>query len=191
MRRQGADYLAYCLLDTIVDRYFAVLEAIGERAEELEELLLDKAGRHVLENLHHLKREALALRRAVWPLREVINALTREHVFFKPETQPYLRDIYDHTVHVIESLEAIRDLIAGLLDIYLSTVSNRVNQEVRVLTVIALIFLPSTLLAGIFGMNFKSMPLIDNPSGFVVVIGLMLGVATTLGIIFWRRKWLG
>lgn len=191
MRRQGADYLAYCLLDTIVDRYFAVLEAIGERAEELEELLLDKAGRHVLENLHHLKREALALRRAVWPLREVINALTREHVFFKPETQPYLRDIYDHTVHVIESLEAIRDLIAGLLDIYLSTVSNRVNQEVRVLTVIALIFLPSTLLAGIFGMNFKSMPLIDNPSGFVLVIGLMLGVATTLGIIFWRRKWLG
>ena len=94
-------------------------------------------------------------------------------------------------MHVIESLEAIRDLIAGLLDIYLSTVSNRVNQEVRVLTVIALIFLPSTLLAGIFGMNFRRMPLIDDPSGFALVIGLMLGVAATLGIIFWRRKWLG
>jgi magnesium transporter len=105
--------------------------------------------------------------------------------------QPYLRDVYDHTVHVIESLEAIRDLIAGLLEIYLSTVSNRVNREVRVLTVIALIFMPSSLLAGIFGMNFHFMPLLDNPEGFHLVIGLMVGVAATLALVFWRRKWLG
>jgi len=190
IRRSGADYLAYTLLDAIVDRYFAVLEALGERAERLEEQLMQKPTSSVLETLHHLKREILDLRRAVWPLREVINSLTRSN-FFGTEVQPYLRDIYDHTVHVIESLEAIRDLIGGLLDIYLSTVSNRVNREVRVLTVIALIFMPSTLLAGIFGMNFRTMPLLDNPNGFYLAIGLMLGIAATLGLVFWRRKWLG
>jgi magnesium transporter len=191
IRRLGADYLAYALFDTIIDRYFAVLEGIGERAEHLEEQLMLTPTPQILETLHHLKRETVDLRRAVWPLREIINGLTRSNGFFGTEVQPYLRDIYDHTVHVIESLEAIRDQIAGLLDIYLSTISNRVNQEVRVLTVIALIFMPSTLLAGIFGMNFKAMPLLDNPDGFSLIISAMLGVAATLGAIFWRRKWLG
>ncbi|MBI4997453.1 MAG: magnesium/cobalt transporter CorA [Rhodocyclales bacterium] len=191
IRRSGADYLAYALLDTVVDRYFAVLEGLGERVEELEEELMKKPSSRALGTLHHLRREATTLRRAVWPLREVINGLTRNNQFFSAEVQPYLRDIYDHTVHVIESLETIRDLIAGLLEIYLSTVSNRVNREVRVLTVIAVIFLPSSLLAGIFGMNFRSMPLLDNPDGFFLVIGLMLGVAATLALLFWRRKWLG
>jgi magnesium transporter len=123
-------------------------------------------------------------------MREVINGLARSNHFFSHEVQPYLRDIYDHTVHIVESLEAIRDLIAGLLEVYLSTVSNRVNREVRVLTVIAVIFMPSSLLAGIFGMNFKVMPLLDNANGFVMIIGLMLGVAATLALLFWRRKWL-
>lgn len=191
IRRSGADYLAYALLDSIVDRYFAVLEALGERVEELEEELMKKPSTRVLGTLHHLRREATTLRRAVWPLREVINGLARNNQFFSAEVQPYLRDIYDHTVHVIESLETIRDLIAGLLEIYLSTVSNRVNREVRVLTVIAVIFLPSSLLAGIFGMNFKWMPMLENPNGFFLVIGLMLGVAATLALLFWRRKWLG
>jgi magnesium transporter len=191
IRRSGADYLAYALLDTIVDRYFAVLEGLGERAELLEEELMKKPSSRVLGTLHRLRRETVTLRRAVWPLREVINGLSRNDRFFSSEVQPYLRDIYDHTVHVIESLEAIRDLIAGLLEIYLSTVSNRVNREVRVLTVIALIFLPSSLLAGIFGMNFRTMPLLDHPDGFSMIIGLMLGVAATLALVFWRRKWLG
>jgi magnesium transporter len=191
IRGAGADYLAYALLDTVVDRYFAVLEGLGERVEELEEELMRKPSTRVLGTLHHLRREATVLRRAVWPLREVINGLTRNNQFFSAEVQPYLRDIYDHTVHVIESLETIRDLIAGLLEIYLSTVSNRVNREVRVLTVIAVIFLPSSLLAGIFGMNFKLMPLLDNPDGFFLIIGLMVGVAATLALVFWRRKWLG
>jgi magnesium transporter len=191
IRRSGADYLAYALLDGIVDRYFAVLEGLGERVEELEEELMQKPSTRVLGTLHHLRREATILRRAVWPLREVINGLTRSNHFFSPEVQPYLRDIYDHTVHVIESLETIRDLIAGLLEIYLSTVSNRVNREVRVLTVIALIFMPSALMAGIFGMNFKSMPLLDNPDGFTMIIATMVCVAATLALVFWRRKWLG
>lgn len=191
IRQQGTDYLAYALLDVLVDRYFGVLEQIGERTEQLEEDLLIRPDAGHLHALHTLKRETLALRRAIWPLREVINTLVRnEGRFFAAETQPYLRDIYDHTVHLIESLEAIRDLIAGMLDIYLSSISNRVNQEVRTLTVFALIFMPATLISGIFGMNFKAMPLLEAPYGFLFAIGLMLGVAATLGIVFWRRRWL-
>jgi len=191
IRRRGTDYLAYSLLDAIIDRYFTVLEQIGERTEDLEDALLAKTHPQHLQTLHQLKRETLILRRAVWPLREVVNSLMRaESRFFQPETQPYLRDIYDHTVHVIESLEAIRDLIAGLLDIYLSSISNRVNQEVRALTVIALIFMPATLISGVFGMNFKVMPLLENPSGFATALGLMATVASTIGLVFWHRKWL-
>jgi magnesium transporter len=191
IRSAGADYLAYALLDTIVDRYFAVLETIGEHTERLEEELMQNPKPQLLETLHRLKRETLTLRRAVWPLREVINSLTRSTSFFTPEVQPYLRDVYDHTVHLFESLEATRDLIAGLLEIYLSTISNRVNREVRVLTVIALIFMPSTLLAGIFGMNFRTMPLLDEPTGFAMIIGTMIAIGATLSVVFWRRRWLG
>lgn len=191
IRQLGTDYLAYALLDLIVDRYFTVMEQIGERTEQLEDDLMAKPNAAQLQTMHQLKHETLTLRRAIWPLREVINTLLRnESRFFAPETQLYLRDIYDHTVHLIESLEAIRDLIAGMLDIYLSSISNRVNQEVRTLTVFALIFMPATLISGIFGMNFKVMPLLDNPNGFLFAIGLMVGVASTLGLIFWRRRWL-
>ena len=191
IRKQGADYLAYSLLDAIVDRYFTILENIGERTEELEDMMLERPRPGALQLVHQLKRETLNLRRSIWPLREVINSLTRaDDRFFRAETRPYLRDIYDHTVHAIESLEANRDMIAGMLDIYLSAASNRVNQEVRALTVVAIIFMPATLISGIFGMNFRSMPLLDHPIGFLVAIGLMATVATTLSIIFWRRRWL-
>lgn len=192
VRKMGADYLAYALFDVIVDRYFSVLEQIGERTEQLEDELLQHASRDTLQTLHQLKREAMILRRAVWPMREVLNQLVRsDNGLFQPATIPYLRDIYDHTVHVIESLEAIRDLIAGMLDIYLSSVSNRLNQEVRALTVVAIIFMPSTLITGIFGMNFKSMPLLDNTVGFYLALGLMGCIASALGLLFWRRRWLG
>lgn len=192
IRQLGTDYLAYALLDLVVDRYFTILEQLGDRAEDLEEELLGDPGAAQLATLHQLKRETLNLRRAIWPLREVVNSLVRnEQRFFKPDTQLYLRDIYDHTVHLIESLEAIRDLIAGMLDIYLSSISNRVNKEVRALTVIALVFMPTTLISGIFGMNFHSMPLLADANGFLYAILLMLSVATTLGLIFWRRRWLG
>ncbi len=192
IRSLGTDYLAYALLDILVDRYFTVLEQVGERSEQLEEDLMAKPNTAVLHTLHQLKRETLTLRRAIWPLREVLNTLIRsESHFFTAETQPYLRDIYDHTVHLIESLEAIRDLIAGMLDIYLSSISNRVNQEVRALTVVAVIFMPATLVSGIFGMNFKVMPLLDSGNGFLIAIGMMVAVASTLGLIFWRRRWLG
>jgi len=192
IRRQQADYLAYALLDVVVDRYFTILEQIGERTEQLEDDLMQKATPTVLQTLHQLKRETLTLRRAVWPLREVVSQLARSDThFFQPATLPYLRDVYDHTVHVIESLEAIRDLIAGMLDIYLSSVSNRLNQEVRALTVVAIIFMPSTLISGVFGMNFHSMPLLENPGGFYLALGFMATIAISLGLVFWRRRWLG
>lgn len=192
IRRFAADYLAYTLLDALVDRYFLVLEQISERTETLEDQLMQRATPDVLQTLHQLKRETLTLRRSVWPLREVVATLTRgEGRFFQPETLPYLRDVYDHTVHVIESLEAIRDLIAGMLDIYLSSISNRVNQEVRLLTVIALIFMPATMISGIFGMNFRVMPLLENPLGFYLALGMIASIACVFGIAFWRRRWLG
>ena len=191
IRKLGADYLAYSLLDAIVDRYFTILEDIGERTEELEDMMLEQPKPGALQAVHQLKRETLTLRRSIWPLREVVNSLTRaDDRFFLPETRPYLRDVYAHTVHAIESLEANRDVIGGMLDIYLSAVSNRVNQEVRALTVVAIIFMPATLISGIFGMNFKAMPLLDWPTGFIIAIGMMATVATTLSIIFWRRRWL-
>ncbi|GAB2182557.1 magnesium/cobalt transporter CorA [Denitratisoma sp. agr-D3] len=192
VRQQQADYLTYALLDVVVDRYFVVLEQIGERTEQLEDELMQKATPTVLQTLHQLKRETLTLRRAVWPLREVISQLCRNdgHAF-QATTLPYLRDVYDHTVHVLESLEAIRDLIAGMLDIYLSSVSNRLNQEVRALTVVAIIFMPATLISGIFGMNFHTMPLLDNPVGFYLALGFMAVIAGSLSLVFWRRRWLG
>lgn len=192
MRALSFDYLAYALLDALVDRYFVVLEAIGDRAEELEDQVLRSASPLLLARINHFKRETVELRRAVWPMREVINQLTRGDTrFFRRDTQPYLRDIYDHTVHVIESLDTLRDFISDMLDVYLSSVSNRLNVEVRILTAITIIFMPATLISGIFGMNFRDMPLIVLPDGFWLTIGLMVAVAVTMGAIFWRRNWLG
>lgn len=191
LRAAGAGHLVYSLLDAIVDRYFVVLEQIDEDCEVLEETLLRKPRDSVMQDIHKLKRECMELRRAVWPLREVINSLLRnESGYFDHETILYLRDVYDHTVHFIESLESLRDLLAGMLDIYLSSISNRVNMEVRALTVVAMLFMPATLIAGIFGMNFKVMPLLDNPDGFWFAIGMMAGIFVFMGLLFWRRQWL-
>ncbi len=192
IRKLGADYLAYSLLDTLVDRYFTILEQLTERTEAIEDQLLQKSTPVLLKEIHEIKRETLVMRRAVWPLREVINTLTRaDQRFFKPSTQPYLRDVYDHTVHVIESLEGIRDLIAGMLDIYLSSISNRVNMEVRILTVITTLFMPAALIAGIFGMNFRHMPLLEDNEGFLIALSMMGTIALAMGAMFWRRRWLG
>jgi magnesium transporter len=134
---------------------------------------------------------SIELRRAVWPLREVINSLTRnENGFFAPATLPYLRDVYDHTVNFIESLESIRDSLSSMMDIYMASVSQRVNLEVRALTVVAMLFMPATLIAGIFGMNFHKMPWIDHDNGFWWALLIMGGIALVMILIFWRRQWL-
>lgn len=191
IRDLSVDYLAYALLDSVVDRYFSVLDDVGEASETLEELLLSRPTNTMLHNIHQLKHLSIELRRAVWPLREVINNLTRnENEFFKQTTMPYLRDVYDHAVNFIESLESIRDSLSGMMDIYMASVSQRVNLEVRALTVVAMLFMPATLIAGIFGMNFQSMPLLKNPNGFWWAIGLMASIASVMIIIFWRRQWL-
>ncbi|PKO47747.1 MAG: magnesium and cobalt transport protein CorA [Betaproteobacteria bacterium HGW-Betaproteobacteria-22] len=192
MRSLDVDYLAYSLLDSIVDKYFHVLEQMGDDSEALEDALLTKPGNAELHSIHQLKRASIELRRAVWPLREVINHLVRnEHGFFNAPTIPYLRDIYDHTVNFIESLEAIRDSLSGLMDIYMTSVSNRVNLELRALTVVAMLFMPATLIAGIFGMNFHYMPWIAEHDGFWWAMAMMGGIAVLMLLIFWRRQWLG
>ncbi|MDD3354671.1 magnesium/cobalt transporter CorA [Zoogloea sp.] len=191
LRTHGLDYLAYTLLDTLVDRYFVALDRLGEMAEELEERALNQPSTQLLGEINRVKHEAVLLRRAVWPLREVLNTLTRaDGTFFSAHTRLYLRDIYDHTVHVLESLESVRDLLADLLDIYLSSVSNRLNAEVRILTVLTTLFMPATLIAGIFGMNFNEMPWLHREDGFVLALGLMGGAATVMAASFWRRNWL-
>jgi magnesium transporter len=191
IREAGVDYLAYCVLDSVVDRYFSVLEDVSETSEDLEDLLLNKPSNVHLQSIHQLKHVSIELRRAVWPLREVINNLIRnEKNFFQHATLPYLRDVYDHTVNFIESLESIRDTLSGMMDIYMASVSQRVNLELRALTVVAMLFMPATLIAGIFGMNFVHMPWIDEYNGFWWALGIMGGIALAMLLIFWRRQWL-
>ena len=189
LRQGGADALAYSLFDSVVDSYFAIVEQLNDRAEALEEEILGHPRPAALEGIHQLKRCVSQLRRNVYPLREVLGALHRDpEDFFRNEVQLYLRDVYDHTVHILESLEDLRDLSTGLLDVYLSTVSHRVNLEVRALTVVATIFMPATLIAGIFGMNFRQMPWLDLPAGFSYALGLMGLIGVIMLILFWRRR---
>ena len=191
IRALRTDYLTYALLDSVIDRYFNVLEDVGEDSEELEERLLRNPSNAELKDIHRLKHVSIELRRAVWPLREVLNGLIRnEKNFFQPTTVPYLRDVYDHTVSFIESLESIRDTLGGMMDIYMASVSQRVNLEVRALTVVAMLFMPATLIAGIFGMNFNYMPWIKNHNAFWYALSIMIGIAAVMGLIFWRRQWL-
>ena len=191
IRTLGVDYLTYAVLDSVVDRYFGVLEDVNDASEELEDRLLSKPNNSELNTIHQLKHISIELRRAVWPLREVINSLTRnEKGFFQPATIPYLRDVYDHTVSFIESLESIRDTLSSMMDIYMASVSQRVNLELRALTVVAMLFMPATLIAGIFGMNFDYMPWLKDHNGFWWAIGLMATIATIMILIFWRRQWL-
>lgn len=191
IREAGLDYLAYALLDSVVDKHFSVLEQMGEDSEALETSLLSGASNADLHNIHQLKHASIELRRAVWPLREVLNSLIRnERGHFSPSTLPYFRDVYDHTVSFIESLEAIRDSLGGMMDIYMTSMSNRVNLELRALTVVAMLFMPATLIAGIFGMNFDYMPWLKHHNGFWYAIAIMAGIALIMGLIFWRRQWL-
>ncbi len=191
IRRMGADYLAYALIDAVVDNYFLVLEKIGEEVEHIEEELIADPSPETLHVIHRLKRELILLRKSVWPLREVIGGLERsETMLIDQKTGIYLRDVYDHTIQVIDTIETFRDMVSGMLDIYLSSVSNRMNEVMKVLTIIATIFIPLTFIAGIYGMNFTHMPELKWPWGYPLVWLVMLGVAVTMVIYFRRRQWL-
>ena len=191
IRALGADYLAYSLIDAVVDGYFAVLEKLGEDIEVIESDLVLKPIPRTLQMLHHVKREVIFLRKATWPLREVVSALERgESSLVKGSTRTYLRDVYDHTIQVIDTIETYRDILSGMLDIYLSSMSNRLNEVMKVLTIIATIFMPLTFIAGVYGMNFTYMPELKWRWGYPLILLLMLAVGILMLVYFKRKKWL-
>ncbi len=191
VRKMGADYLMYALLDAVVDNYFGILEKLGEKIEALEEELVDNPSDRTLQQIHRLKREMVFLRKSVWPLRELINGLDRsESDLIADSTGVYLRDVYDHTIQVIDTVESFRDMVSGMLDIYLSSISNRMNAVMKVLTIIATIFIPLTFVAGIYGMNFEHMPELKWRWGYAAVWLVMLVVAGLMVLYFKRKKWL-
>lgn len=191
VRKSGADYLAYALLDAVVDGYFIALEKLGDRLETMEEELLDNPGKSVSHRMHTLKRELIFLRKSVWPLREAISGLRRaESPLIKESTKIYLNDLYDHTIQVIDTVETFRDMLSGMLDIYLSTISNKMNEVMKMLTIIATIFIPLTFIAGIYGMNFEYMPELSWGGGYFAVLGIMAGIGLSMFFYFKRRRWL-
>ena len=196
IRKHGADYLAYTLLDSIIDGFFPVLEDYGEKLEALEDEVVCNPSRQTLEKIYRVKRELLTLRRAIWPQRDAINSLIRDGSdLISDEVQVYLRDCYDHAVQVLDMVETYRELGAGLMDIYLSSVSNRMNEIMKLLTVISSIFIPLTFIAGVYGMNFDpekspwNMPELDWYWGYPLCLASMATVAAGLVFFFWRRGW--
>lgn len=191
LRTRGPDYLCYALIDAVVDHYFLVLEDIANRIEDLEEELMNTPTPETLSRLYRLKREVLLLHRSIWPLREVVSALIRrESPLVKETTVTYLRDLYDHAIQVIETTETLRDMLSGMLDIYLSSVSNRMNAIMKVLTIIATIFMPLTFIVGLYGMNFKHMPELEQPWGYPAVLVLMAVITIGMLIFFRKKRWL-
>lgn len=191
IRKWGADYLAYTLIDTIVDNYFIILEKLGENIEDAEEGLLTNPTSQTLQAIHNLKKEMMFLRRSVWPLREIISCLEREEsALIKRTTIVYLRDVYDHIIQVVDTIETFRDMLSGMLDIYLSSVSNRMNAVMKVLTIIATIFIPLTFVVGIYGMNFKYMPELEWRWGYYIVLGIIVVIAVLMAMYFKKKKWI-
>ncbi len=191
IRKMGADYLAYALLDSIVDNYFIILEKIGEKIEFLEEKLVSGPSPETLQAIQHLKREMIFLRKAIWPLREVISGLERgESSLIKESTRVYLRDVYDHAIQVMDTIETYRDMVSSMLDIYLSSVSNRLNSVMKVLTIIATIFMPLSFLAGVYGMNFKFMPELEWRWSYPLIWLIMVGIGVFMLTYFKKRRWL-
>jgi len=191
IRKMGSDYLAYSLIDAIVDNYFTILEKMGEKIEDIEKEVVSNPDPKILQQIYNLKREMVYLRKSVWPLREVINGLFREESkLIKGNTNIYLRDLYDHTIQVIDTIETFRDMISGMLDIYMSSVSNKMNEVMKVLTIFAAIFIPLTFIAGIYGMNFQNMPELSIPWAYPLVWVVIIIVAVTLLVFFKNKKWL-
>jgi len=197
VRGAGADYLAYTLIDAVIDAYFPVLEGHGEVLEDLEDEVVARPRAELVAELHAMKRSLLTLRRAIWPQREMVNALVREESpFISHQTSYYLRDCYDHTIQLLDLVETYREIATGLVDVYLSSMSARLNEIMKVLTVIATIFMPLGFIAGVYGMNFDraspwNMPELGWRFGYPFALAVMLAAAVGLIIFFRRRGWLG
>lgn len=190
LRRSGPDFLAYCVLDTVVDGYLRVLDILDERIEPLDEQAVTKPARSTLTEIHVLKRQMVGIRKSVSPMREVINLLLDgQWPLITESALPYLRDVYDHTIRCNERIETFRDILAGVLDIYLSSNSYRLNEIMKVLTIIATIFIPLTFLSGWYGMNFKYMPELQWEYGYAMVIAIAISIVTVLLVYFRRKQW--
>ena len=197
IRKAGPDYLCYALIDTIVDAYFPALERHGDQLEELEDKIVTRPEAEHVGQLHDLKRDLLMLRRAIWPHREMINELIRdEKSFIAADTRIFLRDCYDHTIQLMDIVETYREIASGLLDVYISSVSTKLNEIMKVLTIIATVFIPLSFIASLYGMNFDraasrwNMPELGWPFGYPLVLLLMLATAGGLMGYFWRKGWL-
>ncbi|BAZ08114.1 magnesium/cobalt transporter CorA [Calothrix sp. NIES-3974] len=197
IRKRGADYLTYALIDAIIDGFFPVLEHFGERIEDLEAEVIENPTSQTLQKIYAIRRDLLQLRRAIWPQRDVINILIRDGSgLIHEDVRLGFRDCYDHAVQVIDMVETYRELTSGLMDVYLSVVGNKMNEIMKTLTVISSIFIPLTFIAGIYGMNFNpekspyNMPELNSYWGYVLCLGMMLAIAIGLLWFFWRRGWL-
>lgn len=190
-RKRGADFLAYVIMDTVVDRMFKVLEDVGEKVNELEELVVSSPTPNTLERIYAVKRSVLLLRRSTWPLREVLSTLSRDHLtMIEDRNRIFFRDVYDHTVEIMDIIESIREMNSGMLDVYLSSVNNRMNSVMKVLTIITTIFMPLSLISGIYGMNFEYMPELRWIYGYPIILGVMVAVVMVMLVGFYRRGWL-
>jgi magnesium transporter len=191
LRTQDADMLLYALLDALVDSYFAVLERVGERIEAVEEDLMEHSNQEMLATIHAIRKQLLTLRRTIWPLRDAVSALQHdESSLIAAETTVYLRDIYDHTFRLIDALETHRETIASVYDLYMMSVSNRMNSVMKVLTIISTIFIPLSFVTGIFGMNFRHMPELQKVWGYPAALALMLVIAGVMILFFKRKAWI-
>jgi magnesium transporter len=190
IRKMGADYLAYSLIDSIVDNYYIVLETLGDKLEEIEDNVVNNPTPDILKTIHGMKRELIFLKKSIWPLREVVSSFNRvESKLIKKSTNIFIRDLYDHTIQVIDTIETFRDMNSGMLDIYMSSVSNKMNEVMKVLTIFAAIFIPLTFIAGIYGMNFQYMPELGWQWGYFTVVGFMAIVGVILLFYFKIKKW--
>lgn len=191
IRGMGADYLAYALIDAIVDGYFTVIEGFGERIVDIEEELALTPDQKALHRINAMKKEIIYLRKSVWPLRETISFLERgDSPLLHDAARLYFRDVYDHTVQVIDTVETYRDLLSGMLDLYLSSISNRTNEVMKFLTVIGTIFMPLTFMVGVYGMNFKHFPELEWHNGYFALWGVMISVALLMVAYFRKKRWL-
>ena len=191
IRKMNADYLLYALIDAVVDNYFIILETFGEQVETVERSLVKDPGTETMRTIHRLKRYTVHLRKSIWPLREVISGIERvDTPLISKPVRRYFRDVYDHTIQVIDTIEAFRDIVTGMMELYLSVISNKMNEVMKVLTIIATIFIPLTFVAGIYGMNFKYMPELDWKPAYFITLSVMLLMALGMVIYFKKKKWL-
>jgi len=191
IRHKSTDYLVYALLDAVVDHYYIILEKFGDRLESVEAGLLEDPHPGLLSSLHLLRRDALTLRRSIYPMREVVSRFEKiEEPVVNKDVKIFIRDLYDHTLQVLDTVEVFREMCTGLVDLYMNTISNKMNEIMKVLTIIATIFIPLTFLAGVYGMNFDNMPELHHPYGYFIIWGIMILVFVGMMLYFKRKRWL-